>query len=384
MVEVRLVAAAGEYMDSATVVRWLKEEGQPVEQGEALVLVETAKASVELPAPASGVLRRILCRAGEEVPVGTILGYIEAVLSPVSSPEPDASRATVEAPTPEEDSLRVRASPRARALARSLGVSLDRLRGTGPGGRIVERDLLQTAPGTGPSGSHLEELTGYRPAAAAHLARAAAVPQFSVCLELDATPLRRWQREFKEWAARHDQRSPSITAAIIKAAAMALRRCPRVNSCWEDGRLRIFDEVNVGVAVSTRHGLVVPVIHGADRLSVGAIAIRIQELRQLAEAQRLSPHTLQGGTFTVSNLGMMGVTRFVPLVNPPQAAILGVSAIRDEAAPWAGSQAGPAADPRQVVELTLVADHRALDGADAAAFLCLVKDILEHPAVLAW
>ena len=455
MTEIKLVAAAGEYMESAAIIQWLKKEGDPVQAGEAVVVVETAKAAVDIEAPASGVLHKILAEPGTEVPVGHVLGLIapdqpsavdagtvateatNAATAPggalhaeaARENTPDAQGATASPPpvaAPSAEEGFVRASPRARFLARELGIDLATVKPTGPGGRVVERDVVaaarareaaeaqtvvagvaagttaeapaaavgthqlegtasQTAEGSEETRSAAassmpfwrEKPTGYRRASALHMARTVQVPQFSVSTTFDASELERFRAQLKDWAARRGEKAPSVTAIMVKAAAAALKAHPRVNAQWDNGEIIYWEHANIGVAVATSHGLVVPVVHRADEKGLAAIRDELARLQQRAEALQLTPRDLENGTFTISNLGMMGIEHFTPIVNTPQAAILAVSAVKVQPVWVDGSF-----QPRPLGHLTLTADHRVLDGADAAQFLAFLKDLLEHPAAL--
>jgi len=400
--EIKLTGVAGEYMDSAVVIQWLKEEGQPVDAGEPLVVVETAKATVELPSPTSGILERILVAVGQEALLGAALGLIAQAQAAAPSvgradaaPDPTSPRTGAATPAsagrigskgsreahPPKTGF-VPATPRARVLANQLGIDLAAVRGSGPDGAVTEGDV-QRAAGAGPArpAGHervphtVEQPTGYRPAAAVHMTRSLEIPQFSISMSFDAEPLEAARVRCREQAGGAD--APTITDFIVKAAAAALKRFPRVNAQWDNGRVLLFDEVNIGVAMATPHGLVAPVIKRADRRSLTAIGTELARLRERASAFRLSPEDLHGGTFTISNLGMLGVERFVALINPPQAAILAVSALQTRTV-WVGETP----HPRKMGDLTLTADHRVLDGADAAAFLGSIKAALENPSAL--
>lgn len=400
-VEVKLTAAAGEYMETAVVQAWLKQEGQWIAAGDPLVTVETAKANVELPAPASGILHQILVPTGREVPVGTVLALIAAEgdrPESAASPWGTAARGDpgVAASTPESTPAReiigrrnpaqfVRATPRARAVARELGVALSEVAAATGSTVITEHDVTHAAarrpaaPAPRPSSvpHTIERPSGYRRAGAEHLARTLQVPQFSLSVTFDATRLEAARAELKETAIASGAPPPKMTEFVVKAVALALRRVPRVNAQWDDGRILVFEEINVGVAVATEQGLVVPVIKGADHRGLWDLAAEVARLRARAAAFQLTPDDLQGGTFTVSNLGMFGIARFTALINPPQAGILAVSAVETHVV-WADG--GPS--PRRLGDLTLTADHRVVDGMDGAIFLNLVKTTLQDPAGL--
>ncbi len=382
-VEVRLTAVAGEYMATAVVQEWLVQEGQPVAEGAPLVVVETAKANVEIPAPATGVLQQIVVARGDEAPVGALLAVIASAGERAAPPatvtareatrtEPSPKTDTTPAPEPQAPGGFVRATPRARALARELGVPLARVTAAG-GGVVSEEDVRRAASAARPA-PRVEQLEGYRRAAAEHMARALEVPQFSVSMTFDATRLDETRAALKRADPEDGAVIPSVTEFVVKAAALALRRHPRVNARWEDGRVRALDDVNVGVAVATDRGLVVPVLRAADTRALSDLAAGLAGLRTRAEAFRLAPEDVQGGTFTVSNLGMFGVEHFTALVNPPQAAILAVSAVTARVV-WVSGEARP----QRRGDLTLTADHRVIDGMDAARFLGDIKALLEQP-----
>jgi pyruvate dehydrogenase E2 component (dihydrolipoamide acetyltransferase) len=369
-VPVPLAVVAGEYMDSATVVQWLKQPGDAVRAGEALALVETAKATMEVPSPASGILVRTAFPVGADVPVGEVLGWIETEDVPRPSGEPPAPG-------------RLAITPAARRLAAQLGVNHSQLRPTRPDGRITEADVRAAAaaatsateppaPDHPPPGAavgqpySIEAPTPYRKTTAQRMAASAAIPQFQLTVPAEVGALVQTRQRSGATVR------PGLTAYLVKATADTLRRHPRLNSTFEEGTLRRFHAINLGVAVATAAGLVVPVIRDADRLSVREIGAQLAELRGRAAAQRLRIEDVRGGTFTISNLGQAGVLQFAALVNPPQTAILAVGALHNDAASGA---------PRLL--LTLSCDHRALDGADGAEFLQTLRTLLEHPATWA-
>lgn len=368
-VPIPLAVVAGEYMDSATVVQWLKQPGEPVREGDVLLLVETAKATMEVTAPVSGVLARAAFPAGTDVPVGEVLGWIQTTPGPDARQEDPPARAERPAIT-----------PAARRLAAQLGVNLSRLQPTRRDGRITEADVraaaggassatdphpphAPAAPGTAEGDAYtVETPTSYRKTTAQRMAASAAIPQFQLTVRAEMGALVQTRR-------RAGEHRPALTAYFVKAAAEALRRHPRLNSTYEEGALRRFQAINVGVAVATPAGLAVPVIHGADRLSPRDIDAQLADLRKRAVAQQLRIEDVRGGTFTISNLGERGVLQFAALVNPPQTAILAVGTLHTE---------GENDAPRSL--LTLSCDHRALDGMDGAEFLDTLRGLLEQPA----
>jgi pyruvate dehydrogenase E2 component (dihydrolipoamide acetyltransferase) len=307
--ELRLTGAAGEYMESATIVDWLKQPGEPVREGESVVLVETAKATTEIPAPCDGVLARIVAAAGSEVPVDGLLAVIAT---------PDAAAAAA-VPTGA-----VVASPIARRLARENGIDLTTLAGTGPEGRIGERDVLAAIAIRTASPPARAQLGAdvYRRAMGRRMSAAATIPQFSVTLSVDGGGIERLLATLKGGAGA----SVSANDVVMKAVALALRAVPRFNARWIDGAAVAGEAVNLGMAVATEHGLAVPVIAGCDRLSLAEIASASFRLRRRAIGRKLSAEDIAQPSFTVSNLGLLGAEEFVALINPPEIGILAVGA----------------------------------------------------------
>ena len=365
-----IMPALGMAQETGKVLRWLRAEGEEVRQGEPVLEVETDKANVEIEAPASGVLAKVLAREGDEVPVGQVIGWIllpgeqPSELAESAAPSLRAESATVQAA-----SSRPRASPKARRLARELGVDLRAVRGSGPGGAVLAADLEALQAG----GQALEVPHVWKLMAERTLRAWTTVPHFFLQRDVRADRLVAW----REALARRTQGELTYTDLLVKLVASALRAHPEVNARWEDGRIRRFPEVNVGVAVATEEGLVVPVIHNAERLSVEQIARRRAEVVERARAGRLRPEDVEGGTFTISNLGMYGVDRFLAVVNAPQAAILSVGRVSERVV---------AEDGRPVVRacltLGLSCDHRVVDGARAARFLDTLAGFVEEPLAL--
>lgn len=373
-----IMPALGMAQDTGKVLRWLRSEGQEVQQGEPLLEVETDKANVEVEAPASGVLARVLAREGDEVPVGQLIGWIllpgespsalpaEPTVPPEKEEAPAVSVAP--APAPDEGPARPRASPKARRLAREMGVDLTAVQGSGPGGAVLAADLERLASPQQPEVSRVWRLMAERTTRAW-----TTVPHFFLQRDVRADRLMAW----REAVRRRGGAEPTYTDLLVKLVALALRAHPELNARWEDGRSRRLPEINVGVAVATEEGLVVPVIHGADGLSVDEIARRRAELVERARAGKLRLEDVEGGTFTVSNLGMYGVDRFFAIVQAPQAAILSVGRVSDRVVVEDGR-----AVVRPGVTLGLSCDHRAVDGARAARFLDTLAAWVEEPLAL--
>ena len=381
--EFRLSGAAGEYMESATVVEWLARPGDAVRAGQPLAVVETAKAATELPSPADGTLLRVVAAPGSEVPLDGLLAVIATqgtvvATSPATpaaaAPAPDPRPVPAEEPAAQAGGWTL-ATPIARRLAREGGLDLASLRGSGPGGRVQERDVRDALAARAPAPAKRERRDDlYRRGMARRMGASAAVPQFSVSLTVDGGAIGELV------AARRAAGAPvSANDVVMKAVALALRDVPRFNARWEDGAAVALGRVNLGMAVATGHGLAVPVVADCDRLSLSGIASASFRLRRRAIGLRLGPADMARAGFTVSNLGLLGAEEFVALVNPPEVGILAVGAFVPT----------PVVRDGQVVvrggaRRTVSGDHRAVDGADAAALLVEIRRLLEDaPRLLA-
>ncbi|MDR5709226.1 MAG: dihydrolipoamide acetyltransferase family protein [Armatimonadota bacterium] len=377
-----IMPALGLAQETGKILKWLRREGQEVRQGEPLLEVETDKANVEIEAPASGVLGRILVSEGGEVPVGQVIGWIllagespsDVPGEPVGTLEKAESAAAVvegtqppraEAATP----ARPRASPKARRLAREMGLDLSSVRGSGPGGAVLAADLQQLAAAAVPAElPHVWKLMAERTARAW-----STVPHFFLQRDVRADRLLAWREALRARV----QQDLTYTDLLVKLVAAALRLHPELNARWEEGRIQRLPEVNIGLAVATDQGLVVPVIRGADQLPVEEIARRRGELVERARAGKLRLEDVEGGTFTLTNLGMYGVDRFFAIVNAPQAAILSVGRIVERVMGEEGK-----AVVRPGLTLGLSCDHRVVDGARAARFLETLAGFVEEPLAL--
>jgi pyruvate dehydrogenase E2 component (dihydrolipoyllysine-residue acetyltransferase) len=399
----------GQGMESGTVVKWLKAEGDRVEKGEPLYEVETDKATQEVEAEASGVLLKILVASGE-VPVGQVVGVIGEAgeTFDVAAPAPAEVDAKPEieedAPVPAAVSTppagaestvnggRVKASPLARRIARERGIDLASLSGTGPDGRIVAEDVerpAQAAPApaaapapvvSAPSAPVVASgdvesvpLSTIRKTIARRLTAAWEVPVFVLTVSVDMTPANGLIERARE--LNPDVRI-TVTDLLAKVCAQALMRHPDVNVQFTDEAILRFPSAHVGIAAAAPQGLVVPVIRSVERLSLSETAQRRAEVIGRARDNKLQQSDLEGGTFTISNLGMYGVEQFVAILNPPQAAILAVGATEDRAVVVDGEIVA-----RPLMTISLTVDHRAVDGAPAADFLRTVKTFLEEPAL---
>ena len=359
----------------AVIIKWLKAPGDGFRRGEALIEVETDKATIVYEAEDDGTLEAILVPEGEAAAVGQPIATLAggAVAAPARNGAP--------APVPVE--ARPNASPVARRTALELGVSLHGLTGTGPGGRITREDVRAAAvPGAAPKAAdgrgdvRILELTPTQATIARRMAQSAAtIPSFTVSADADVSQI----VEFRRAARDGGGDTPSVNDFVVKAAALALREHPRFNASWADGGIECYSRVNVGVAVATEDALLVPVVADADLRTLADIGAETRRLADAARRRALRPDELQHGTFTVSNLGMFGVRAFTAIVDPPQTAILAVGAVRRE----------PVEAPvgnvvfRDVMTLTLSCDHRVVYGADGARFLSRLCELLERPLALA-
>ncbi len=390
----------GQGMESGTIVRWLKQEGDTVEKGDALYELDTEKVTQEVEAEASGVLLRILAREGDEVEVGKAVAVIgeegeeveapaEAEDEPAAKEEPEREaerppepeRAADEPPAAARADGRIKASPLARRIARERGLDLAQIRGTGPEGRIVAEDVerAEAAPAAAPAAPPGEvervELTSVRRTIARRLTEAWTVPVFQLTLSADMTRVNEVVRRHRE--ANEDVKL-TVTDVLTKVCAQALMRHRAVNAQFAEDAILRFPTANVGIAVAAPMGLVVPVIRSAERLTLAGIAAARAEVVGRARDGKLKAADLEEGTFTLSNLGMpqYGIEQFVAVLNPPQAAILAVGATEDRVVARDGEL-----DVLPLVTLTATFDHRAVDGADGAEFLATVKAFLEEPGL---
>ncbi len=391
--EVRL-PRLGQGMDSGTIVKWLKSEGDRVEKGEPLYELDTDKVTQEVEAEASGVLLKIAIPQGE-VEVGRTIGFIgnegeEVAAAAEPTPEPSAPKQEAPAPvTPAEPQRaaattngRIKASPLARRIARERGIDLAMLSGTGPDGRIVAEDVerAQERPAavqaqvTAPTGEvESRPLSNVRKTIARRLTQAWTVPAFQLTVSADmarANELIAKQREL------HPEVRITVTDLLTKVCAQALMRHRDMNVQYTEGALLVLPGADVGIAVAAPQGLVVPVVRGAERLTLAQIAAVRTDLVSRARDAKLRTEDLEGGTFTISNLGMYEVDQFIAVLNPPQASILAVGSTREQVvARDGGLHVAP------LMTMTLTCDHRAVDGATGAEFLRTVKAFLEDPGL---
>jgi pyruvate dehydrogenase E2 component (dihydrolipoamide acetyltransferase) len=384
-------------MESGTIVKWLKSEGEPVQKGEPLYELDTDKVTQEVEAETSGVLLRISVSEGE-VEVGKTIAFIgeqgEAIAESAGGEETgesagaDSARGAPVAAEPVREQAserpaaaarngRVKASPLARRIARERGIDLSSLTGTGPDGRIVAQDLerAESAPPVAAPAATTEArpLSSTRRTIARRLTQAWTVPAFQLTVDADMT-------RANELVQRQRELNPdvriTVTDVLTKLSAQALMRHPDMNVQYSEDALLVFPSANVGIAVAAPQGLVVPVVQSAERLTIAQIAGVRADLVARARDAKLRTEDLEGGTFTISNLGMYDIDQFVAVLNPPQASILAVGSTRDQVVPRDGD-----IEILPVMTMTLTCDHRAVDGATGAEFLKTLKSFLEDPGL---
>lgn len=364
-------------MKTGTVIQWFKKEGETVEKGESIVEVLSEKVTYEVEAPESGVLRKVVADEGMELPVDAMLALIaepdedlDAIEIGIEPSLPELPKETIAVDSqpskPSSAKKRILASPAAKRVAKEYNVDLEYVVGTGPEGRILERDVEQYLEERAKTPRIREEipLRGIRKATAERVATSFhTAPHSFIIMEVDMT----------EATKIRDEAKISYTAILVYSTAKALREFPAANSTLVDGKILVYEDINVGVAVSTERGLIVPVIWNADEKSLPRISSELKELAAKAREGKLSKEQLTGGTFTLTNLGMYNVDTFLPIINPPEAAILAAGRIVEK--PVAGDGE---IRIKPTMTLTLGYDHRIMDGAPAAQFLRKTKEAIEQ------
>ena len=417
-----IMPSLGFDMTEGKVARWLKQEGDRIEKGQVIAEIETEKATVEIEATVSGILRKIAVQAGETVAVGTVIGIIagederpaeaQKARAPSPPPAPSAGEGRQrpgerrqeaederqkaeerregagkrrEGPEEAEEGppeRRIKASPVARKMAEEAGIDLARITGSGPGGRIMERDVQaaveagpsreEPAPAEPPEGE-VVPLNRMRRAIARRMAESKAnAPHFYVTVEVNMDEALKIRNQLNELAP--DAEKISVNDLIVAAAARALKRFPNLNASYRDGSLLKRSRINIGIAVALENGLIPPVLRDADRKTLKEIAAESKALGERARAGRLRSDDLGSGTFTISNLGMFDVDEFIAIINPPEAAILAVGAVTRRPVATDGEVRIAA-----MMKATLSVDHRVADGAEAGRFMQALKKLLENP-----
>ncbi len=393
MVSTVFMPKLGLVMKKGTIISWVKKEGEMVQTGEKLAIMETEKVTAEIAAPANGTLLRILAPAKTSVAVGQPIAFIGEVgeplpelVSPVTAAQPSAQTKEVPtslplSPQPEQ---RLRATPKAKRLAKEKGVDLAQMKGTGPIGMISEDDVLtyiEQMRSTSKSGLKVKEVRELSPTRSNIAERMTSslqtMAQVTLTFEADASELVKAREANQSEIETKTGTHLSYTDLLVKVVARTLVEHPIMNSTLEDDRIKILEEINVGVAVASERGLTVPVIRAADEKSLAEITDAIKDFAERAREDRLEFEEVTGGTFTITNLGMTAVEAFTPIINPPQSAILGVGRIVNK--PTA-IDARVEVRPRMTFSLTF--DHRVVDGYTAGEFLRSMVQIIESAHML--
>ena len=414
-------------MEEGQVVKWLKGEGDAVARGDILAEIETDKATMELVARGEGVIRKVLVGEGVAAPVGDVIAIIAAegeniaalvaglggggpaaadgagaaepaaASTPAVPETPTPVAAPITAPTPSPTAstpTRIKASPVARRLARDAGIDLATVQGSGPGGRVIKRDVEAAAraaataaavptppvtPWPAPPDTEFEDipLTQMRKTVARRLTESLGpVPHFFLTIDVDMTRALAARKRVNELLAARGAKA-SINDLVIKAAAVALTHHPECNAWWQGDAIRRFNRVHIGVAVAVPDGLITPVVRDAQAKGLAQISSEVRELAGRAREKKLQPREYTGSTFSMSNLGMFGIEEFTAVINPPEAGILAVGAVEERPV---------AVDGKVVVQprmrVTMSCDHRVIDGAQGARFLATLKSFLEEPAAI--
>ncbi len=423
--------------ENSEILEWLKKEGESVEKGDPIAVVSTDKISMEVEAPESGILAGISHQVGDIVPVTEIIAYIvqpgepvpaakskkQAVVKERVEKAPEASSTVKVSPLAarliEENNInvnelsgtgaggqitrkdveellvhrlapegKIKATPSARRVAGEAQIDLHHVKGTGPEGRIQAADVsaftgsafMTKASGGAPGILREIPLIGMRRVIAENMARSMReAPHMTLQIDVQMDAAESLRRSANEKITDKNNRI-SATAVIVKAAALAIRKYPIVNSQFTSDKVLVFSDINIGVATALEDGLIVPVIHAADLLPVAQISVALNELASRARDNKLKPEDLANGTFTISNLGMFGIDRFTAIINPPQSAILAVGAIKRHMVP--DDTDDQIIRIRKMVTFNLSADHRVMDGAQVAIFMTELRDILQKPEIL--
>jgi pyruvate dehydrogenase E2 component (dihydrolipoamide acetyltransferase) len=406
-------------MEEGQLVQWLKAEGDEISSGDILAEIETDKATMELVARGDGILRKIFLGAGGTAEVGAVIGVIatadeditgiegvsggspspaavapDAPVAPVSgagTPVPAVAEAPVSASSEAASgtgSGRVKASPLARRLAEEMGVDLRLISGSGPGGRVVKRDIeaAKVAGVSAPSmASWTEDAAEYEDVPTSQMRKAIAkrlvtsigpVPTFYLTMDVDMGRVLQARKSINSMLEK-DGGKISINDIVLKAVAAALRQHPNCNAQWQEGFVRRFNAVHVGVAVAIEDGLITPVVRNAHLKGILQIGAEVRELAGRARLKKLMPEEYTGATFTVSNLGMFGIHEFTAIINPPEAGILAVGGIQQTPVVVDGEVV-----VRPRMRMTMSCDHRVIDGAQGSRYLQTLKSMLEEPTAI--
>jgi pyruvate dehydrogenase E2 component (dihydrolipoamide acetyltransferase) len=375
--------------ENGKLLAWRKKEGERVTKGEPLLEIETDKAVVEVEAPGDGILAGITAEVGAVIPVGQTIAWLVApgeeppamavTAAPAarasSSPERASVAAALQA-TEQRVGAAPQISPKARRLAKELGVDISKIRGTGPDGTITSEDVQSVADGKSTTASAgMEPLSQVGRLMAERTTQSwTSVPHFILVRDVDCGELIAAQKRFSQEMEKSQGAAPTITDLLIALLAKSLAKHPRMNASWTGEGIRSNPEINVSVAMAVKDGVVGAVIHKVNTLQVGGISAQRRELTERARAGRLRPADVAGGTFTLSNLGMYKVDAFSAIITLPQAAVLAVGSISDRVVPVDGKPG-----IRPMMTMTLSSDHRVVDGARAAEFLSDLANAIREP-----
>jgi pyruvate dehydrogenase E2 component (dihydrolipoamide acetyltransferase) len=407
-------------METGTFVEWLKNEGDAVKRGEPLFIMMTDKANIEVESPSEGILAGLRAKPDDVLPVTEVIAYIlepgealptepeptptavvEATAAVGTKPEPAPAVAATAAPPPPVADGKVRATPAARRLAADLGVDLSQVTGTGSNGRVHKANVLAYAeqqpaavaqmprsPMAGAPALNIPlpdarqkavvPFAGPRKIIAERLSYSAfTAPHINLSLRIDMTEAARLRAKVKELIEKKTGQRPSFTAIVARAVASVLPNHPFLNASLNGDQIIVWEDIHLGIATSIEDYLIVPVIREAQNKNLERIVVEMGDLVERARSKRLAPTEMSGSTFTISNLGMFGIETFTAIINPPESAILAVGAIVDTSV---NSENGP--EMRPMMNVTIAADHRIVDGAAAARFLAELKSTLENPYLL--
>jgi len=391
MVTKVIMPQMGLTMEEGKIVEWLKKEGDLIEKGEPLFQIETDKVTLEVESPGSGILRKILVREEETVPITTVIGYIAEAGEPLPEAEVPAEKvAPVEVEVKAEAKQqapakpttpgvavgeRVKASPVAKKLAEEHKIDLSRIKGSGPGGRITKEDVEAVIAAALPAEGKLQEMSSMQKIIADRTAKSkVSAPHFYVSVEVDMGKALSLQESLKPKVQAETGQKLSLTEILVKAVALALKEYPRANVTLEGEKIKFQSEINVGVVVALEEGLLIPVIRRADTKSLSQITQENKELGAKARSGQLKPEDYGGGSISISNMGMFGVDHFAAIINQPEAAMLAVGRVIEKPIAINGMIA-----VRPMMSITMSCDHRLLYGTHAAQYLGKLKTILEEP-----
>lgn len=385
-----------EAMTKGKIVEWKKNEGDWVEKGEIIFTVETEKVTWEVEAPEAGILSQVKYKPGDEVPVGTIVAFVlkagekaPEVSAPVKVEKQGAPafERVEETKVAEAEVLpkrKIRASPLAKKMAKQQGINLSLLQGSGPGGRILKMDILQyvqkteKVPSIPVAPIQEKPLSSMRETIARRMTESfQSVPHFYISVEADAEELSAVREKVKLAVEKMSGMNVTVTDLLVKIIARTLEEQPEVNVQWTGTGIRQVPEINIGIAIGLREGLIVPVIRQANTKSLGQLAKIRSDFVERAQQGKIRMDEMRGGSLTLTNLGMYGIDQFDPIINPPESCILATGRIMEKPVAYRGQVV-----IRKRINLTLAIDHRVLDGVLGSRFLQRVKELIEEPVQL--